>query len=179
MIERRGDWMQTFTGRKYWPIDPRPEDVCIEDIAHALSMLCRYTGHVDRFYSVAEHSWHVSYLVSKENAFAGLMHDATEAYVADISRPLKRELLVYQVFEGHNWEAIATRFGLPFELPEEVREADRNMLTVEKAALMKDTHAWADFGWPLTLVEVFAWRPEVAEQMFLQRFYELDALRGN
>ena len=179
-MSRNGDWLQTFSGLKYWPADPRAEDVNLQDIAHALSMLCRYTGHVDRFYSVAEHSWHVSYLVSKPNALAGLLHDATEAYTNDISRPLKRSLPEYQQLENLNWLAIAQAFGLPDELPVEVHEADRNMLSVEKSALLKPLPEWeTDFGWPRLPVKVFAWRPEVAERMFLQRFYELDAMRGN
>lgn len=62
--ERAGDWMQTFTGRQFWPMDPRPEDLDILDIAHALSLLCRFGGHCQRFYSVAEHSVHVSTLAT-------------------------------------------------------------------------------------------------------------------
>lgn len=69
--DRRGDWIQTFTGRRFWPLDPRPEDVCIEDIAHALSLKCRFGGHCTRFYSVAEHSVHVSNYVPAEFALWG------------------------------------------------------------------------------------------------------------
>lgn len=76
--------MQTFSGALYWPMDPRPEDVNILDIAHSLSMQCRYTGHVSKFYSVAEHSVHVSNIVPKELAMCGLLHDATEAYLTAI-----------------------------------------------------------------------------------------------
>ena len=65
---RKGDWMQTYTGRQFWPIDPRANEVHIEDIAHALSMMCRYNGHCRTFYSVAEHSVLVSQHVPPEHA---------------------------------------------------------------------------------------------------------------
>ena len=176
--ERKGDWIQTFTGRKYWPADPRAGDVNLLDIAHALSMLCRYTGHTRDFYSVAEHSWHVSHLVSPQNALIGLMHDATEAYTNDINRPLKQSLPDYQRVEHLNWLAIARAFNLPEVLPAEVHTADRNMLTVEKAALMHPLPEWeTDFGMPAQLVHIRAWEPKVAERRFLRRFYELDMYR--
>jgi hypothetical protein len=76
---RRGDWMQTFTGRRFWPLDPRGEDVLIEDIAHALSLLTRYGGHCTRFYSVAEHSVLLARAATPENALWLLLHDASEA----------------------------------------------------------------------------------------------------
>ena len=177
MTARNGDWIQTFTGQKYYPADPRPGEVFLLDISHALSMLCRYTGHCHQYYSVAEHSWHISYLVSPRHALAGLLHDATEAYTNDISRPLKRSLPDYKAIEHLNWLAISTAFGLPEVLPDEVHEADRNMLTVEKAALLRPEPQWeTDFGLPRSPVKIFAWRPEIAEQMFLRRFYELDAI---
>ena len=59
-MERRGDWMQTHSGLRFYPLDPRPEDIRIEDIAHALPMICRFNGHCSRFYSVAEHSLNVA-----------------------------------------------------------------------------------------------------------------------
>ena len=64
---RKGDWILTYSGIEFWPLDPRPEDVRIEDIAHALSMQCRFAGHCDRFYSVAEHSIRVADLVPRED----------------------------------------------------------------------------------------------------------------
>src|SRR5262245_27549306 len=105
MSQRIGDWMQTISGRKFWPLDPRPEEVCIEDIGHALSLVCRFGGHCHTFYSVAEHSVRVSLLAedmakssahwTDENirmiALSGLLHDAAEAYIGDMVRPLKRQ----------------------------------------------------------------------------------------
>jgi hypothetical protein len=88
--DRRGDWMQTFTGRAFYPLDPRPEDIDPVDIAHALSLICRYGGHSSRFYSVAEHCVLMSHAVAPEHALWALLHDATEAYLGDMIRPLKR-----------------------------------------------------------------------------------------
>jgi hypothetical protein len=96
---RVGDWIQTYSGRQFWPLDPRVEDVHLEDIAHALSNVCRYTGHVREFYSVAEHSVHVSWSCEPEDALWGLLHDASEAYLADMARPVKQNMPVYVAAE--------------------------------------------------------------------------------
>lgn len=92
----RSDWMQTYTGRVFWPLEPRPEDVDIVDIAHALANLCRYGGHSKVFYSVAHHSVLVSQIVPPADALWGLMHDSAEAYVIDLIRPIKHS-------EGAHW----------------------------------------------------------------------------
>lgn len=92
---RIGDWIKTVTGRKFYPLDPRFQEVNIEDVAHALSMKVRFNGHVQRYYSVAQHSVHVSRILERwhpkrrDLAMWGLLHDAAEAYLADIPRPMK------------------------------------------------------------------------------------------
>ena len=133
---RNGDWMQTITGRIFWPIDPRPEDVCIEDIAHALSMMCRFNGHCKFFYSVAEHSVHVSNICSPENKRWGLLHDATEAYLADIVRPAKPYIDGYKPAETRLMIAICKKFGLPEIEPLEVKHADMAILADEANQVM-------------------------------------------
>jgi uncharacterized protein len=103
MSTRTGDWIQTYTGKQFWPLSPLPEDIVIEDIAHALSMQCRFGGHVRTFYSVAQHSVHVSLLVEPQYALWGLLHDAAEAYLVDLPRPIKKfsEMgLLYQEIEA-------------------------------------------------------------------------------
>lgn len=172
--ERKGNWMQTFTGRAYWPIDPRPEEVCIEDIAHSLSMLCRYTGHCRRFYSVAEHSVNVSRLVPPECAFPGLMHDATEAYVNDIARPLKPSLKNYQEIEKLNWEAICKTFSLPVQLPYEIHVMDKRVCQDEKLELMAPSpFEWdKELGTP-TGICIIAYPQGTAKEIFMKRFNEL------
>ena len=79
----------TFSGLRFWPLDPNPEKILIADIAHALAHQCRFGGHASKFYSVAEHSVHVSKLCLPEHALWGLLHDASEAYLVDLPRPLK------------------------------------------------------------------------------------------
>lgn len=175
---RIGSWMQTYSGIAYFPLDPRVDEICIEDIAHALSMLCRYGGHAKRFYSVAEHSYHASFLVPHEHAMAALMHDAPEAYCGDVVRPLKRHLGHYAEIEALNWRAISWKFGLPFTLPQCVHDADVAMFFAEAKVLVGEP---ARPGWgmgcttPLSydpaLIE--CWTPEVAEIQFLERFREL------
>ncbi len=86
---RGGYSMQTFSRTMFYPLDPHPEDVHIVDIAHALANICRFGGHAKRFYSVAQHSVLVSRIVEPEDALHGLMHDAAEAYVGDVVRPIK------------------------------------------------------------------------------------------
>src|SRR3954454_351254 len=114
----RGDWMQTYSGRRFYPMNPRPSEIDPVDIAHALSLLCRYGGHVDRFYSVAEHCVLMSQAVAPENALAALLHDATEAYVCDVPRPLKRQLPGYAAIEAMVWLAIVARFDIALQLPD-------------------------------------------------------------
>lgn len=169
----RGDWMQTFTGRAYYPGDPKPEEIFIEDIAHALSMQCRYGGHCDLHYSVAEHSILISHMVPPEDALAALLHDATEAYVVDLPRPVKALLPEYRVLEAKNWYAIAKCFGLSLVLPDSVHKADNQILHSEREQNMgKPPADWGikDDGSRVLLPFWPAWK---AEREFLSRFYEL------
>lgn len=172
----RGDWMQTFTGRQFYPADPRPEDIDPTDIAHALSLLCRYGGHVERFYSVAEHCVLMSYAVPPEDALAALLHDATEAYVVDLPRPLKRLCPDYQAIEATVWIAIARHFGLPSpDLPASVHEADNRILLTERNRLMTNTrYPWFQDGRMEPLdVTIVCWAPATAERRYLHRLIEL------
>lgn len=172
---RNGDWMQTFTGRAFYPLDPRPEDIDLADIAHGLSMLCRYGGHVTRFYSVAEHCVLMSRAVAPENALWALLHDATEAYMGDLIRPLKRQMPQYAEAEADLMLVICHRFGLSFDEPAEVKAADTRILRDERAALMrKPPQPWLSIeNVPGLGVPVRGWLPAEAEARYLVRFHEL------
>lgn len=179
MTDRKGDWILTAGGRQFWPLDPRAEEVCIEDIAAALSLQCRYGGHCRWHYSVAQHSVYVSYQVPAQHALAGLLHDATEAYCVDVPRPLKASLHGYAEIEAGLWRVIAARFGLAEELPDCVHDADGAVLLAEKAQIMPPSPAdWAHQGRGLVAptaapVTIGYWTPEQARKAFLRRFHEL------
>lgn len=172
---KAGDWMHTFTGKKFYPMDPRAEDICIEDIAHSLGLQCRYNGHVKEFYSVAEHCVHMSYAVSPKNALWALLHDATEAYVGDMIRPLKKFMPEYVVAEDNVMAAICERFRLTqLTMPKEVNDADNRILLTERDALMvKTDHRWAVDDLEPLPVTIQGWSASWAEFMYLLRFKEL------
>lgn len=173
MTRSSRDWVCTFSGAQYWPADPRPEDVRIVDIAHALSMGCRYSGHTRFFYSIAEHSILVSEVLPPELKLAGLMHDAPEAYIHDISGPLKRSLPDYRRVEDLNWRVIAEKFGLDYDMHPSIHQADVAVLLTE----MK--HLLPPFQWDHGMqgepadVQIMCLSPEEAESLFLHRFFEL------
>lgn len=171
-------WIQTYTGRKFDLLDPQPDMICIEDIAHALSNVCRYTGHCKEFYSVAQHSVYVSGNVAQQHKLQALLHDATEAYVTDVSRPLKQLLPAYKQIEARVWRVIAARFGLPEELAPEVKAADNLLLMTERESLMAvKPELWApelEAIKPLP-VRIHGWDPRVAESRFTRAFNRLRA----
>ena len=178
--ERRGDWMQTYTGRKFWPLDPREEDIDPADIAHALSLICRFGGHARRFYSVAEHCVLLSYAVAPEHALWALLHDAAEAYVGDMVRPLKRSMPDYRDAEDAVLMSIALRFGLPWDVknphrfPAEVADADNRILRNERGALLTPTgHYWPTDDLEPLPIQIVGWQPEFAEVCYLDRLLEL------
>lgn len=160
----RGPWLQTFTGRAFYPLSPDPADVSIDDIAHSLSMQCRFTGHVRAFYSVAEHSVRVSRVVPPRDALWGLLHDASEAYLVDLCRPLKRHTELgahYREIEAKVMAAICLRFGLGPVEPESVKQADRTLLVTEKRDLLGPEPR----PWP--------WSPPTAKGLFMIEFDSL------
>jgi uncharacterized protein len=135
----RGDWMQTFTGRKFYPLDPREEEVHLDDIVHALSHVCRFGGHCLFHYSVAQHS----VLVAKdaEHKLEALLHDAAEAYLGDIIRPLKKDhgLTRYREAESRVHAVICRRFGALIQTPADVAREDLRALATERRDVMADT----------------------------------------
>lgn len=135
-MSRNGDWIQTFTGKQFYPLDPRPDELDIIDIAHALSLKCRYAGHCRDFYSVAQHSVLVSENVPPQDALWGLLHDAAEAYLSDIPRPIKASLIGFNEMEERVMRSVAERYGLPWPEPPWVGRADLTLLHTERRDLM-------------------------------------------
>ena len=174
---RCGDWMQTFTGLAFWPLDPRSEDVCVEDIAHGLSLVCRFAGQCQFFYSVAEHSWLVASQVPPEFRLQALLHDATEAYIGDMVRPLKQGLPQYRQIEADIWGAIAQRFDVPFQLAPCVKAADNRVLLAERDCLLRKPPIpwyWSK-GLTPAPVSIVCLSPRAAEAEFLAAFKEYTA----
>lgn len=147
---RQGDWIETYTGIKFWPLDPLPHEVSLNDIAHALAMLCRANGHCATFYSVAQHSLNVSKELaslgySQRLQLMGLLHDASEAYLSDITRPVKKYLPQYIEIEHKLQTTIFHAFNL-FPTAEEleiVSQIDNALLAHEVRTLMKNINEWA------------------------------------
>lgn len=170
-----GGWMQTFSGKPFVVMDPKPEMISATDIAHSIAMQCRYNGHVKFFYSVAEHCLLTSYMVPAEDALWALLHDATEAYVGDMVRPLKRSMPDFVAAEDRVMEAIAIHFGLdlPARMPESVRQADNLILMDERAALLTaPPQAWEHEAEPAGM-EIVGYSPAIAKELYLSRLEEL------
>lgn len=173
--------IQLHSGRMFDILNPDPERISIEDIATSLAKQCRYNGHCRAFYSVAQHSDLVSRLVPERLALAGLLHDAAEAYIGDIVRPLKILLddkssgLIHDI-EARVDHAIAVRFGVPVLFKScraAIKHADNVALATEKRDLMAPSECeWADLPDPSDLM-VLPWGWEEARDRFLHRFQEL------
>lgn len=146
MSDRVGGYIQTYSGGRAWLLDPRPEDIRLLDIAHALSMVCRFGGHSRYHYSVARHSVLVSTICSKENALIGLLHDASEAYVGDVVSPFKADLGGYKEIEKRWCLAIGEAFGLGnrlVDMPKDVHDADTLAGAAEAyEVLIGGPHQW-------------------------------------
>jgi len=165
-------WIPTYTGRKFEFLHPTAEMVDILDIGHALSNLCRFAGHTSKFYSVAEHSVLMSRCFVNRGhmhlAKWALMHDASEAYLVDVPRPLKAHLKSYAKIENRVARVIFDKFGLEGPLPEEVKGVDKRIVFDERRQLMGAPSAeWV--GETCTLgIEVLCWTPEQAKHYFME-----------
>ena len=164
--------IRTYTGKNFNLKDPDPNQVDIEDIAHALSNLCRFTGHTKFFYSVAQHSLLVSKMLlrdgySHEVALYGLLHDATEAYIGDIASPLKNLIPVYKKIERRIEKTIAKKFNLNWRVARAIiKEYDLMALNTERRDLMGNPN------WGMKLVGIFNRKtkhspPNVSKRNFL------------
>lgn len=158
--------------------DPAGSNVTIEDIAAALSKVCRFAGHIHQFYSVAQHAVNTSRIVPPAFAFDALMHDTAEAFTNDLPTPLKFAVPIFKELEARIEAAMGEKFGFRFPLPAPVKLADLQMLGIEKTRLKRDHSEWAvleGIDWESVehLVDLTPWTPADAEAVFLVRYTEL------
>lgn len=171
-------WISLLSGAKFNYNRPEESEVTIDDLANALSNICRYAGHLPRFYSVAQHLVNTSYIVPPEHAFTALMHDTAEAFTNDLPTPLKWALPIFKELETKIESAMAKRFGFQYPYPPEVKEADTNMLILEKIHIKGDTSVWPRYegikvDHLVDRVHLESWQPRRAKREFLERYYRL------
>lgn len=167
MNEFEEGFITTFTGRKFHYKNPTVDEVCIEDIAHHLSLMCRFTGACKIFYSVSEHSVRVAELVPEKLKLSALLHDAAEAYIGDISRPVKYSHKLEDT-EGVIMGAIIRKYGINPYAPE-IKYADSVLLATEARDLMPNTDDWGELPKPLE-EEIRPVDSRIARITFLYRF---------
>ena len=175
-------FIELYSGLPFWydKLDENTYD--INDIAHALSMQCRYNGHCNYFYSVAEHcilmfdyAQYTLNITDNNILRTILMHDASEAYLSDIPRPLKQLLPDYIKVEKELENVLAKEFKLIYPFPEIVKELDNSMLKVER----NHVKVWTDNIWssdhlPLLPIKLKGWTPKKSEKEYLQRYYMVE-----
>lgn len=163
--DKKSSWLQTGSGGRVSVDNPLPEEINIEDISKALSKLCRYNGHCEDFYSVAQHCVLGAKFAlenfGKEAAKEFLLHDATEAFVGDMIRPVKALNPWFQDTEDLFWKAIAVKFGLPLQHSQSCHYIDNVMLVWEKRDLLPKSEEWPNLpnieGFNLPVMKCWTW----------------------
>jgi len=167
--------IQTYTGKVIDFENSDPDQIDIEDIAQGLSKVCRFSGQCSEFYSVAQHSVYVSQKV-KTNQLQALLHDATEAYMADLPSPIKRLCPNYKKYEARLWIAVCVRFKVPVMMSPALKLADLRMVITEHEVLFKDKddEVWKHLdhisSYRMTVLPL---APKLAYDLFMERFGEL------
>jgi uncharacterized protein len=175
LTSSRHTWIQTYSGLRFDVTNPLASAMTIMDIAMPLSRACRFGGHCLSFYSVAEHSVLAAEKAKPEHKMAVLMHDASEAYLVDIPRPIKHLLLGYKHLEDDIMNTLAKKYGFQWPLPTEVIEIDARMLTDEREQNMATRlERGTDWGNPLPAlgVRLQFWSAEQAYEKFMLAFAE-------
>lgn len=168
------------SGEFYSYVNPEQNKWTIEDIALSLSNLCRYSGQVGKFYSIAQHSYLVSYAVDQKYALDGLLHDGVEAFMVDVPTPLKQLLPDYKELEAKHEAEMFKRFGLEYPMNAAVHKADRELLCAEVRDMKQPHQHWAFASADVTHIpHIVPWTPYMANKMFLKRYYELTKEKKN
>jgi len=182
--EYEGHWISTRSVPKFYYLDPQPQDILIEDIAHALSMICRFGGHTSRFYSVAEHSIRVagqleSYEANEDYQLAGLMHDAEEAYLPDIPRPIKADMPEAKEIYRRLNQAIMFKFRIPETIDWSIiKDFDNRLCLTEAKQFGLYNKDWDSLGREFRNLPEFGWSPEAAEIIFLYVYNDITQRRA-
>ena len=185
-------WLATCSGQGFFPLEPRAEDVRIDDIAHGLAHSFRFAGQAVRGYTVAQHSLEVSRRLPPEDALWGLLHDAAEAWLPDVPPEIKRAMglavptsdgsdeyhaiVPFKIVEREILMVVAECFGLPWPVPETIKDADDRELAREWRDLWDERQPpWPGPSLAEPYPEVIEWcrTPEDIEGVFLKRFSEL------
>jgi 5'-deoxynucleotidase YfbR-like HD superfamily hydrolase len=166
-------WVQTYTKKRIYPLSPVPKDIDIVDIAHSLSMMVRYNGHCEEFYSVAQHSVLVSHVAKEEYALHGLLHDASEVYLSDFPGPIKPSFPDYLEAEERVMMVVFDKFGLKYPIPANVELADRFISAVEVRDIINDDYKEWNLPNPGSAPKIKPVGHKEAEKMFLDRYMEI------
>lgn len=175
------NWIGLLSGARMDYDAPEESDVTLDDLASAVSNICRFSGHLPCFYSVAQHLVNTSRIVPSEFAFDALMHDTAEAFTNDLPTPLKWSLPIFKELEVKIESAMSRRFGFAYPYAPEVKLADTQMLLLEKKYVKLDDREWPNY--PdldpaverelLLKVDLKPWQPVRAKREFLERYGQL------
>ena len=172
------DGISLLSGAVFDYRSPVDCDATIEDIAAALSNVCRFSGHLPHFYSVAQHCVNASLIAPEGHQFDALMHDTAEAFTNDLPTPLKFHFPVFKELEVQIEMAMSLKFGFAYPLSPEIKLVDLQMLALEKRYVKQDPHHWplldgVEYEHHVGVVDLSSWHPTYARHRFLQRYQEL------
>jgi hypothetical protein len=168
-------WIKTASGLKFHIFHPSIKEVSLYDVAHSLSLLCRFNGHTPFLYTVGAHSIIGSYVCEPIFAKDFLMHDSTESFIGDMATPLKREMSEFKKVENNIYKTIAEKFKVSNPLPKEIKEMDKLMFMMEWVYLMSGKKP-NGIELPMSkkrFMSIATLPPEKIERLFIKRFREL------
>lgn len=165
------NWIETNSGKYFRYQENNPENIMIEDVAHSLSQLCRFSGQCNQFYSVAQHSCIVHDYAPSHLKIEGLLHDASEAFISDIPRPVKTIIPEIKELEQIIQMQVAQRFKFSWPFTSQIEILDSQLMLAEAKQLFTQEVAWTVEGLdPLNVKINHCWNSKVAKAEFLNRF---------